>query len=231
MVYPDIMRDSESATAAFYETPRGAMAAQILCAQIKKFWPDLTGSNVLGLGWTAPYLPLWHSQAQRLIEAIPHDFADGSGCIVAEDRLPFTDLLFDRVLLIHAIEQADDAARLLREVWRVLRDDGRILVITPNRLGFWAHAESTPFGHGQPFSPGQITRLLQRSAFATVRREQALYVPPLKMRRAAEMFERVGRLLTPQLAGVTVIEAEKDAYAGMPLGAAERRRVIVAQTA
>ena len=39
---------------------------------------------------------------------------------------------------------------LLRECWRVLRDDGRLLVVVPNRLGSWALFDHTPFGQGRP---------------------------------------------------------------------------------
>ena len=84
-------------------------------------------------------------------------------CTAEEDALPFPDLLFDRVLLVHGLEAAENARRLLREVWRVLKDDGRLLVVAPNRRGMWAHVESTPFGHGQPYSPGQLGRLLAAS--------------------------------------------------------------------
>ena len=36
--------------------------------------------------------------------------------------LPFRDGAFDRVLLVHGLEAADHARRMLREVWRVLRE-------------------------------------------------------------------------------------------------------------
>ncbi len=225
---------SESATAAFYKTPRGLIAARVLREQILALWPDLSGCAVLGLGWTAPYLRLWRNKAERVIEAVPHETASETGCIVAEDRLPFPDLMFDRILLVHAVEQADVAPRLLREVWRVLRDDGRLLVLTPNRLGLWAHAESTPFGHGQPFSPGQIDRLLTRAAFRTRRQAAALYTPPMPARlvlRSYRAWEAAGARLVPQLAGVTLTEAEKDAFAAVPLRAGQRRRVILPEPA
>lgn len=119
---------------------------------------------------------------------------------------------------------------MLREVWRVLKDDGRLLVVTPNRLGLWAHVESTPFGHGQPYSPGQIERLLTAQMFRVERRTFALYLPPTQRRftiRAARFWERAGRLLMPNLGGVTVTEAVKDAYATIPLsGERQRRRVL-----
>ena len=106
-------------------------------------------------------------------------------CTAEEDALPFPDLCFDRILLVHGLEAAENARRLLREVWRVLKDDGRLLVVAPNRRGMWAYVESTPFGQGQPYSPGQIGRLLAASLFRVERRDTALFVPPVRLRAVA----------------------------------------------
>ena len=139
---------------------------------------------------------------------------------------------------MHGLEHADNVRRLLREAWRVLKDDGRLLVVAPNRHGLWAHLERTPFGHGEPYSTGQLERLLRRQMFAVTRREPALFVPPFQTRmllRGAMVWERLGTRLAPGFAGVTLMEATKDFSEMIPAGAvpatARRRRVVVAETA
>lgn len=222
------------ATSGFYDSPRGTVAARVLREAIRGIWPDLTGMTVLGLGWTDPYLGLWRGQARALIPAVPHEAQAPAGCLVDEDRLPFPDLSFDRVLLVHALEQAAGPPRFLREIWRVMRDDGRLLVVSPNRLGLWAQAERTPFGLGEPYSPGQVERLLRHGAFRTLRRGFALYTPPLRARlvlRFYRGFEAAGPRLAPSLGGVTLIEAEKDAYAALPAGNLRWRRVLLPDAA
>ena len=99
-------------------------------------------------------------------------------CTSEEDCLPFADLTFDRILLVHGLEMAENARRLLREAWRVLKDDGRLLVVVPNRSGMWAYWDSTPFGHGLPYSTGQLGRLLAGALFRVERRDAALWMPP-----------------------------------------------------
>ena len=47
--------------------------------------------------------------------AWPDDGANLS-VLIEEGRLPFMDSIFDRVLLVHALEEADDPRALLREV-------------------------------------------------------------------------------------------------------------------
>ncbi len=238
----DAMNSDAREAAEFYQTARGAVAARLLRERLHALWPDLAGMSVLGLGYAAPYLRLWREQAARTVAAFPEQtgavrwpLAGRSlSCAVAEDSLPFPDLCFDRVLLVHGLETAENVRRMLREVWRVLRDDGQLMVVAPNRVGLWALAESTPFGHGQPYSSGQIGALLAASLFRVERREGALYLPPSQIRlllRTAPVWERAGRRLLPTVCGVTLTEAVKDVYAGVPVTARPRRRMVFAEAA
>jgi SAM-dependent methyltransferase len=229
-------------TADFYGTARGAVAARLLRERLALLWPDLTGQSVLGIGFAAPYLRAWREHATRCIALTPAQAgvarwplgARNLSCTAEEDALPFADLTFDRVLLVHGLETAENARRLLREIWRVMKDDGRLLVVAPNRRGIWAYVEATPFGHGQPYSPGQVGRLLAAALFRVERRDTALYLPPTDsplVLRSAALFERTGRRYVPGLAGVTITDAVKDAYAAMPLRAEPQRRLVLAEAA
>ncbi|HVC62749.1 MAG TPA: methyltransferase domain-containing protein [Acetobacteraceae bacterium] len=230
------------AAADFYGTTRGAVAARLLRERLLAMWPDLRNQSVLGIGFAAPYLRLWRPQLARCIAVTPAQMGATRwplgepclSCTAEEDALPFADLSFDRVILVHGLEAAENARRLLRETWRVLKDDGRLLVVAPNRAGIWAYVEQTPFGHGQPYSFGQLGRLLAGSLYRVERRDTVLWVPPLGPRlvlRSAELFERAGRRLMPGMAGVIISEAVKDVYAAMPLKPVPRRRLVLAETA
>ncbi len=220
---------------AFYRTEQGAVAAGLLRERLALMAPP-PGAVVLGLGYAPPFLEPWRAQ-RRCVSVMPAAPSapwpgEGAGqvCLAEEDALPFADLSCDMVLLVHGLEGAEHARRLLRECWRVLRDDGRLVVVVPNRRGLWALSDATPFGQGQPYSPGQLGRLLQRSMFCIERRDYALFVPPTRLRmvlRGARSWERAGRRFVPHLAGVTITEASKDLYAALPLApVAVRRRVF-----
>jgi len=228
-------------SADFYATRQGAVTARLLRERLAALWPDLSRQAVLGLGYTAPYLRLWRERSARCIAVTPAQagvarwpagFANLS-CTAEEDALPFPDLCFDRILVVHGLEAAENVRRLLREVWRVLKDDGRLLLVVPNRRSPWAYVEATPFGHGQPYSPRQLDALLAASLFRIERRDSALYVPPVNQRlilRSAALFERSGRRLAPQLAGVTIGEAVKDCFAAVPARRiAPQRRLVLAE--
>ncbi len=227
---------------AFYATSQGAVVARLLRERLLRVCPPRPGFAVLGIGYPFPYLLPYLNDSRPGCLAVtlaqngshpwPTDAA-GRSTVAEEDSLPFADLSFDRVLIVHGLEAAENARRLLREAWRVLRDDGRLIVVVPNRRGLWALADSTPFGQGQPYSPGQISRLLTEALFRIERRDTALFLPPTQWRlvlRGAPAWERSGRLLMPHLAGVTITEAGKDCYAAIPvtnLARARRRQVLV----
>jgi SAM-dependent methyltransferase len=239
-----MMRDVS--TGGFYATPRGQVAAAILGRAIRQFWPDLRRCDLLGVGYPVPFLSWAKAEspdgvACRCLAAVttqhaPEDTAplQGSVCSAHGEHLPFPDLAFDRILLVHGVEPAGSPERLLREAWRLLRDDGRLLVVAANRTGLWAHVDSTPFGQGQPYSQGQVDRLLARAMFRPERHGRALFVPPTNWRvllRTHAMWEHAGRTLLPQLAGALLTEAVKDAYAAVPIAEPAWRRVVLPEAA
>jgi SAM-dependent methyltransferase len=225
----------------FYAAPPGQVAQRLLAQRIGALWPDCTGLDVLGLGWALPYMGLWSAQRGRRITLVPASFGpprggapgEPRGCALTDDHdLPLPDRSLDRILLVHGLEASERARPLLRECWRVLRDDGRLMVVAPNRLGCWALFDHTPFGQGRPYSRGQLSRLLEAQLFHVLRREAALFVPPFPWRFAlqgARLWEVLGRAVARRFAGVTLIEAEKDMFAALPAGAvAIGRRVVQA---
>src|SRR5258708_40050850 len=148
----------------FYEDRTGQVARRPTYRQIREAWPNRAGQRVLGFGYAAPYLRPLVGGAERTIAASPEALgarAWGSGersltALVAELALPFPDSSFDCVLVIHGLEAAEAQRPFLRELWRVLTPAGRLMVVAPNRARLWAQLGASPFGHGQPYSRGQL---------------------------------------------------------------------------
>ena len=141
-----------------------------------------------------------------------------TSALVEEHALPFPDSAFDRILLVHGLELSEAERPFMRELWRVLTPEGRLLIVAPNRASLWAQFETTPFGHGRPYSRGQLEQLLQRSMFVPERWDVALLMPPMGRRRARSgaAWERLGRRLWRGFAGVHIVEASKSLYALAP---------------
>ena len=108
----------------------------------------------------------------------------------------------------------------------MLAAGGRLLAVVPNRRGIWARIDSTPFGQGQPYTPGQLSRLLREEGFTPERTAAALFVPPTRSRmmlRSAVAWEKIGERWFTTFAGVAMVEATKQIYA-KPAPAARRVR-------
>jgi SAM-dependent methyltransferase len=148
--------------------------------------------------------------------------------LVDESEMPLPDSAVDLVLLVHALEMSQDPTQLLREVWRVLAAGGKLLAVVPNRRGLWARMDTTPFGHGRPYSRSQIIQLLRETWFTPVGWDEALYVPPIGRKwflRSALAWERVGSRISAPFAGVHIVEATKQVYRALPAGKEKRRLV------
>lgn len=209
----------------FYATPLGAVARRMIRRRIRTLWPDVTGLNVLGLGFPTPYISAFRPEATRTIAAMPAAQGvlqwpqDGKSLttLVDETELPFPDVSFDRVLLVHALESAEHVRPMMREIWRVLAGGGRLIVVVPNRRGLWARLERTPFGRGRPYSSSQLSMVLRENLFTPFQTERALFLPPTRSRMvisSAPALEEIGHRWFTAFAGVTLVEATKQIYAG-----------------
>jgi SAM-dependent methyltransferase len=203
--------------------------------KVVEAWGDAHGQDVLGLGYATPFLSSLQKAARRVVAAMPAQqgvevWPGGGGnlaALVAEDALPFANAMFDRILVVHAIEEAPDAVALLREVWRVLAPSGRVIVAVASRNGPWANFEKTPFGHGRPYSRGQLAELLRDAELEPSGWTRALYVPPIAWTaRWAEGFETVGSRLWPGISGLVLMEAVKQTFAVKPRPARARLRAV-----
>src|SRR5205085_3552177 len=148
----------------FYAQPLGTVARRLVSRAVRTRWSDTRGQRIAGIGYATPYLGLFREEAERCLALMPAaqgvlrwpSERQGLAALVDELALPLPDAAVDRVLLVHALEMAHDPGALLREVWRVLAAGGRLLAVVPNRRGLWARTDTTPFGHGRPYSRTQI---------------------------------------------------------------------------
>ncbi|MCK4945936.1 MAG: methyltransferase domain-containing protein [Alphaproteobacteria bacterium] len=214
----------------FYDTIQGRVVQRILRQNIRKFWPDMKGQRVAGIGYAVPYLRCFIGEAERVVALMPMQQGavfwppDGKGLvsICDEAELPIESNSVDRLLIVHTMNSVENVNALLQEAWRVLVGQGRLIVIVPNRSGIWARMDNTPFGHGTPYSLGQIRTFLKQYMFVPERTERALFFPPASSRLMLSLsaaWERIGRKLFNAFGGVNIVEATKQLYAGTPVGA------------
>lgn len=206
----------------FYATRLGLAAREMISRKIWETWDTAAGLDVLGLGYATPFLEMWRPTARRAVAAMPAAQGvevwptDGrtAACLVDEAASPFRNAMFDRVLLVHALEESDDPAAFLAEVWRVLAPSGRVVIVAANRRGLWAGAESTPFGHGRSYTRRQLEGLVRAAELEPLAWSRALYLPPANLFAPwAEVWEQAGSRVWPPLSGLILLEAVKQTFA------------------
>jgi SAM-dependent methyltransferase len=211
----------------FYQSPLGLTVRRIVGGEVRTRWRGVRGGMIVGLGYGVPYLGTFRQEGTRVAALMPETqgalvwpAAGPLLSVLVEDRqLPLPDNSVDRLLLAHSLEATDRPATLLREVWRVLVPEGRLLIVTPNRRSVWARIDATPFGHGRPYSRSQLERLLVENLFTPVSWGTALHVPPVNRKiilKSATVWERAGQKLWPAFGGVLLVEARKEVMA--PIG-------------
>ncbi len=211
------MRRSVDDLNRFYATPEGAVARRLVGQKIGDAWPDVRGLDVLGIGYCTPYLGSF-GEARRVLQAMPA--AQGAEIwpsdlkvrttLVEEEALPFPTALFDRILMVHALEESPAPHSLLLEASRLLSPNGKLIIGVAARGGFWAHAEKTPFGYGQPYSRSQLESAIRDAELEPVAWSYALHVPPWRTLLGwANALETIVPMIWPLSGGLILMEAAR----------------------
>lgn len=210
----------------YYRTGLGRAAQKAVRDQVTGLWPpsETSGLNVVGFGFAVPLLRPYLQEARRVVALMPAPQGvmpwpaglPNVSVLSGEETWPLGTGMVDRLIVMHGLETSDNPVAVLEEAARVLAPGGRALLIVPNRAGLWARRDATPFGHGRPYSPGQLETQLRKHGFSPERHLSALYAPPSRKRfwlRTATMWERVGRRIPWRAGGVLMLEVSKQAFA------------------
>lgn len=217
----------------FYRTALGNATCGFIRDRLVEAWGSGSNLAIAGFGYANPYLECFDG-AERTLALSPGAQgiirwpagAKNSACLVGESGWPLPDACLDRLLIVHGLEESPDPHRLMREAWRVLANDGRIIIVASHRRGLWSMIDTTPFAAGRPYLKRQLNRLLESAMFRAENWSSALYFPPLKTKlllRAAKSWERAGARVWPGLSGIILVEAKKDMLApAIPVRSKER---------
>jgi len=211
----------------YYKSPLGRISRALVREQIMGLAGDVTGRRVLGLGFATPYLRFTLDRAERVLAFMPA--RQGASAWPREGpshtalcdplEMPLTDAAVDLTVMVHALEHISDAEELMRELWRVTAPNGHLVIVVPRRRGIWAQRDTTPFGTGNPYSAGQLEKLLRDHSFVPEAWRDGLFLPPFQsglVLKSTRFFERVGRFFGPAMSGVICVRARKEAFPAVP---------------
>ena len=184
-----------------------------------------------GGGATTESLCRYGDVAGLELEEEAVDYARGRGRNVVQgsiESLPFGDGSFDLALALDVIEHVPDDIRALRELGRVLRPGGWLLVTVPALDALWsAHDEAN--GHYRRYTVDELRRRVGAGGFEIVTItyfNTVLFLPILAARTlwrlrpkaVASDVSEVSQSLNKLLAGLFSLERFFVGRVGLPVG-------------
>lgn len=227
--------------ADWLQTPPGQYLLAWEQAQMDAAVADVFGFNALQLG-----LPeLAALRANRM----PHqwlasDVAQAGVVLLCEfDALPFEANSLDLLVLPHALERSDDPHQTLRECERVLRPEGRLVILGLNPASLWGLRQNLGrLRSGRPYLPQsgdfigywRLRDWLRLLSFEVDSARFGGYCPPLRSAAWLHRWrwtESVGSRWWPVLGAVYFISAVKRVHGMRLVGMARDRKRISKATA
>jgi SAM-dependent methyltransferase len=146
----------------------------------------------------------------------------------AAEKLPYDDGTFDLVTALDVVEHLDDDLAGLREMRRVLRPGGRVLLFVPTFMFLWGLQDDVS-NHRRRYRLPELRRVLEQAGFEVERTTYAnimFFLPILTMRKLMRLTgikaESENNINVSALNGVLgrVLGAESVVlkYANIPFG-------------
>jgi len=107
----------------------------------------------------------------------------------AAEDLPYDDGTFDLVTALDVVEHLDDDLAGLREMRRVLRPGGRVLLFVPTFMFLWGLQDDVS-NHRRRYRMPELQRVLEQAGFEVERTTYAnitFFMPILAMRKLMRM--------------------------------------------
>jgi SAM-dependent methyltransferase len=205
------LRADITVLADYYASPAGRKLVATVLPLVQPLLRMRSDSRLLGLGFAQPFLP---TDGPLVVQACPAlqgvmrwpSDAPNRTCLVDDKQLPFTDALFDQVLVVHALEYVEPARALLREIWRVLAPAGQLLLLVPNRSSLHMLMDRSPFANGRPYSAQQLRFLLEGTLFTPLVSHSCVALPGVL---GATLLDRLLLRALPKSGGIHIVLAQK----------------------
>jgi SAM-dependent methyltransferase len=212
----------------YFQTELGIKITKIINKALDPFLEDQSTKFLIGFGFTCPFLDITtiknKFKKRSVISLMPGEQGviswpkDGKNLsvLVDETSWPIKTSSADLIIVAHGLEVSASQTDLLQEASRVLDTNGKLILIVPNRTGFWSRSDNTPFGYGKPYTIKQLSYLLSKNQFQIESIKSALYGLPAQSGyrlRSINFWETVGNKFNNSFfGGLLIVEAHKSFY-------------------
>jgi SAM-dependent methyltransferase len=220
---------STGTLAEWFATPLGHYLVAREQAYFDRTLSDIFGFHALQIGLPeCPFL-----RGSRISTRLTVDLEEPAQVLADPHWLPFPENGIDLIVLPHTLEFTDEPHQLLREVHRVIRPEGQLIIVGFNPFSLFGARRY--FGRGQtmPWTGNFIAlyRLkdwLSLLGFEVVGGQLDCYVPPFvqdKWLQRFQFFEKAGDRWWPIAGGVYFLRATKRVLGMRVITPAWSRRV------
>lgn len=146
----------QSALEAWFATPQGAYILEWELARLDQVVADIFGYYAVQIG-----LPgIDFLRANRMSSRLTASLGAGAQVVADAHELPFQSESLDLVVLPHLLEFSDEPHQILREVERVLRPEGQVIVLCFNPVSLWGVKKLFSRNRAMPWS-GEFVSVLR----------------------------------------------------------------------
>ncbi|MGE3922530.1 MAG: class I SAM-dependent methyltransferase [Lautropia sp.] len=219
-------------------SPAGQYVLRWECEALAELVSDMFGYYALQLGLPELDALAANRMPHRILAATA---PGGAGAVALDLRvagyedLPFEEQSVDLVVLAHQLEFSADPHQVLREVDRVLRPEGRLVVVGLNPLSLWGLRQSLqrgPFGRfvpidGQLIGVPRVRDWMKLLSFEIDQTRYGCYAPPARTQKWLDRMhfcERAGDRWWPICGAAYIVTAVKRVRAMRLVGPVWRSR-------
>lgn len=151
-------------------------------------------------------------------------------CLASGESLPFVDGSFDLVTALDLLEHLEHEVAGLREMWRVLKSDGRLVVMVPAFMFLWSEFDRFS-GHYRRYTRSELKHRVEEAGFEVARLSyfNTLLFPVIwgvravknlmgKRASASSDLDSPGRVVNGLLTRVFSLESHLIASGPLPFG-------------
>ena len=121
----------------WFQSPQGIAVLRAEQALVTPIISRLFGYHILQVGCNNEVSLIEDSPVGHKISFVPVHRPGSTQPVANNEELPLANDSIDVVVLHHALDFTDDSHRLLREVTRVLRPGGQMLIVGFNPMSHW----------------------------------------------------------------------------------------------
>ncbi|MFK7862905.1 MAG: class I SAM-dependent methyltransferase [Pseudohongiellaceae bacterium] len=201
----------------WFQTPLGQVTLACELAAAKPIIERMFGYHILQIGGSEEAMLIEHSPIAHKIMFSSERRPRGRNPVADNEELPLPNDSIDAVVVHHGLDFTRDSHALLRELTRVLRPGGQMLVIGFNPLSQWGMIRLLRRRFTVPWQGRFIARhrLLDWFKLLDLRVEQSLtglHYPPFnvsKLLEKSQVFESFGNRVKSPFGGAYLLSCVK----------------------